>query len=83
MGTAVRKSDEDGNSSINHQVISNIHHEINILKEYSQKHERVLNKLEISFEHLNRELIKREAETPWIIKAIEEPTKKPLRSLLM
>jgi len=76
MGTAVKKNEEDGNLSVDHQVISNIHNEINILKEYSQKHERSLNKLEISFEHLNRELIKREAETPWIIKAIEEANDK-------
>ena len=47
-----------------------------ILKDYSQRHDRSLNKLESSVEHLKRELIKREAETPWIIKAIEEANQK-------
>ena len=82
MGTALRKDERSENSTIDRfdqHIISNIHHEINILKEYSQKHERSLNKLEISFEHLNRELIKREAETPWIIKAIEEANEKTNR----
>lgn len=59
-------------SNIDQQTISNISQEINILKDYSQRHERALNKLEVSVDHLNRELIKREADTPWIIKAIEE-----------
>jgi len=70
------KDKEKEVSGIEHQVISNIYQEINILKDYSQRHDRSLNKLESSVEHLKRELIKREAETPWIIKAIEEANQK-------
>ncbi|MGA1824407.1 MAG: hypothetical protein ACMUIP_07050 [bacterium] len=62
--------------SSNQEVFSTIFQEINTLKEYSQKHEQALHKLETTLEHLNRELIKREAETPWIIKAIEEANQK-------
>ena len=70
------KDKKIGDSNGSRHVISNIYREINALKDYSQRHERVLTKLETSVDHLNHELIKREAETPWIIKAIEEANEK-------
>ena len=76
MSQEIIRNKQNVTPSSNQEIFSTIFQEINTLKEYSQKHEQALHKLELTLEHLNRELIKREAETPWIIKAIEEANQK-------